>query len=1482
MNSPSKATHDLIDEISISTLKRKIRELEESKANLKQAEKALLQAKGEWERTFDAIPDLIALIDTDHRIIRANVAMSSRLGCTPAQVIGCHCYEAVHGLSAPPDFCPHAKLLTSGKEGQAEVAEDRLGGIFDVSVTPLRNETGQIAGSVHIARDITKRKQAEEMLRLQALVLDQIQDRVTITDLSGVITYVNEAEVASLGYNRDKLIGRNTSVYGEDPEKGARQKDILDKTIENGSWRGEVLNFTADGQEVIMDCRTQVVRDGVGLPIALVGISTDVTENKLLEKESLIDKHNLLTVLDATDDIIILTDASGKVLLYNQTFANRYHHIASDLIGFNIFDLVPMNCRINRRQHFEAARISTKSIVFEDRASDKMWSNAIYPVVNNDATVDRMVLFGRDITEHKQAEFLRDQQLHFAKALNEIAEVIISKDNSEDILENTNSIIGETLRLDRALIYDISFEKNIITGLCEWLGQKHPDIVHTKDEYPLDMFLNPFTEIKKTQKYLESQFNAVNEHFIENGSGKILHEQMKIKSLIWYPFAFDKHGYYVFTLNSILEQRRWTQEEIDFLESAAKQISIALIKIRLLEESKRAEEALRESEELFRTSMERAPDGVYMNDLEGNFLYGNCKAEDIIGYKREELIGRNFLDFNMIAEGSLSKAAELLKANIEGRSTGPDEIEMVSKDGSNILVEITTNLIHRGCKTDVLAFVRNITERKNAEESLQESLARLNRAEKTAKMGNWKLMLNTKEFIGSAGAKTIYGVEKDTISFDDARKCTLPEYIDVLNKGLNDLITKDIPYSLDIKICRPTDGKIMDIHSIAEYDKENNIVYGVIQDITEQKQAAEELRESEERYRAISESSYSAICIVDEQGKITWGNDKMQELGGYSQEQMYGAESFAGFIAPESLEFVISNFQKVIAGEPYEHHYTFNFIRADEEKRLCQKHMMDFKDKRGKRNLIISMVDITDSRRAEDALVNAEEKFRLITENMVDCVALVDASGAYQYVTPSYRETLGYDQKEMLGITGFSITHPDDLERITRLYLEGIEKGWRETIYETRLRHKDGHYVPLEIRTHSLNDTQGKITGGVIAARDITDRKQAQDEKAKFENQLLQSQKMEAIGTLAGGIAHDFNNILAVIIGYAELARDKNQKETKDKYLQEILMGAERARNLVKQILSFSRQGEHTEKKPLDINILLQEAIKFLRASIPATVEIKQSITKESCNIMADPTQMHQIIMNLCTNAAHAMKRIGGIIKIELTALELSEGDIPQYPELQPGHYVKLTVSDTGHGIDSDNIQKIFDPFFTTKSVNEGTGLGLSVVYGIVKSHGGAINVYSEPEQGATFNVYLPRIMQTKIMKGDINKPVIGGTERILFVDDEPLLVDIGIHALSSLGYDVTGIVSSVEALDMVNAEPQRFDLVITDMTLPKMNGIVLSRKILKIRPDIPIILCSGVRESGTEEQAKSFGIRAYIMKPLTKRELARVIREVLGKKAEG
>lgn len=521
-----------------------------------------------------------------------------------------------------------------------------------------------------------------------------------------------------------------------------------------------------------------------------------------------------------------------------------------------------------------------------------------------------------------------------------------------------------------------------------------------------------------------------------------------------------------------------------------------------------------------------------------------------------------------------------------------------------------------------------------------------------------------------------------------------------------------------------------------------------IRDISKRKQAEEELRESEARYRAISEYSHQAICIVDEQGKITWGNNKLLALGGYSREQLYGAESFAGFIAPESIEFVIANFHKVLAGEPYEHHYTFHFVRGDGEKRLCEKYMMDFRNKHGKRNLIISMMDITDSQ-------------------------------------------------------------------------------------------------------------------------------QAAAERRIMESQLFQAQKMEAIGTLSGGIAHDFNNVISAMIGYTEMAMMEDDEKNRQDDLKQVLQACERASSLVSQILTFSRKSD-VDKKPVNIGYIVKEAVKLLRATIPTTIEIKQHIDSRSMIVLANHTQIHQIIMNLCTNAAHAMRDKGGVIDIKLTPFEIALDSPLISLELTPGSYLKFEISDTGHGIDPVVMKRIFDPFFTTKGISEGTGLGLSVVYGIVKGHGGAITVDSIPGSGSTFTLYFPALQHQEAKEEIVSQEIHRGNEAVLFVDDEPMLSVLGRGMLQKSGYKVTAFTDSVQALEMFRDNPDAYELLITDMAMPRITGIDLAREIWKIRPEMPVILCTGYSDLIDEEKAKQEGVRRFIMKPLRHRELARAIRDVL------
>ncbi|MBU1137573.1 MAG: response regulator [Proteobacteria bacterium] len=422
---------------------------------------------------------------------------------------------------------------------------------------------------------------------------------------------------------------------------------------------------------------------------------------------------------------------------------------------------------------------------------------------------------------------------------------------------------------------------------------------------------------------------------------------------------------------------------------------------------------------------------------------------------------------------------------------------------------------------------------------------------------------------------------------------------------------------------------------------------------------------------------------------------------------------------------------------------------------------------------------------------------------------------------------------------------------------------------------KDGRLFERYTTPLIQNDIE---IGRVWSFHDLTERKNAKAEKTKLEERLQQSQKMEAIGTLAGGIAHDFNNILTVIFGYAELAKDDaTNYEDLQKDLDEVLHSAERAKELVMQILTFSRRSEQ-KLKPLKAQVIIEEALKLLRSSLPTTIAIKTNINQACPAVIADATQLHQIVMNVCTNAYHAMREKGGELSVSLQPIELTYEDVVNKRPLPPGSYIKLSISDTGIGMTNEVLSRIFEPYYTTKAKGEGTGLGLAVVHGIVSSYHGDINVYSEPGKGTTFNIYLPNATSSAeiISPEKISPPLPTGNERVLLVDDDEMIAKMNKKMLEKLGYQTTVLTNSLETLAAFQKNPDKFDLLITDMTMPNMTGAELTRRILAIRSDLPIILCTGYSDLINEEKAKAIGVSHYVMKPVIMKDLANVVRKAL------
>ena len=523
---------------------------------------------------------------------------------------------------------------------------------------------------------------------------------------------------------------------------------------------------------------------------------------------------------------------------------------------------------------------------------------------------------------------------------------------------------------------------------------------------------------------------------------------------------------------------------------------------------------------------------------------------------------------------------------------------------------------------------------------------------------------------------------------------------------------------------------------------------------------------------------------------------------------------------------------------------------------------------------------------ARNLLVQLErkraEEQSLLLDNIETQVWYLTDAETYGVVNKARADFLGMKKEDLEGKKLWDTLSREDANACLD-YNKAIFREKKQIRIEQWLKNGKGESRALFIiRTPKLDENEN-IEYLICTAHDITESKRMEKEKKKLETMLRQAQKMEAIGTLAGGIAHDFNNILFPILGYSEMLLNDAPDNSDLKHdLNVIFNGAERARDLVKQILAFSRQREY-ELKPLKVHLVVKEALKLIKAVMPATIDIKQNISKDCGLVMADYTQIHQVAMNLFTNAYHAMEEKGGKLEITVNEVDLRVGDLRvdhlKNMLINPGTYVCITVSDTGVGMDQSTIDRIFDPYFTTKKEGKGTGLGLSVVHGIIKSHGGHISVYSEPDKGSELHVYLP-VIKNQQETGKINtRPIEKGNERILVVDDQKMIVEIQQKLLKRLGYNVTARTSSLEALKTFQANPDDFDLIITDMTMPNMTGDQLAKKIMEINTNVPIILCTGFSEKMSKEKAELLGIKDFLMKPVLLKDLSLTIRRVLDNK---
>jgi PAS domain S-box-containing protein len=760
---------------------------------------------------------------------------------------------------------------------------------------------------------------------------------------------------------------------------------------------------------------------------------------------------------------------------------------------------------------------------------------------------------------------------------------------------------------------------------------------------------------------------------------------------------------------------------------------------------------------------------------------------------------------------------------------------------------------------------------------------RLRRAEMTARFGYWEIFPEAGKVQASEGARTIYGIEKEELTLPEIQRISLPEYRGMLDNAFEMLIEEGRPYNVEFKIRRPTDGKIIDIHSIAEYSPEKGLVFGVLQDITERKRAEEEVREANAYLENIFDNSPDAIGIVDSRGRFLRWNKMAEELYGYTFEEVKLKSCFDLYADQDERDKMLATLRRKGSVKNLE----MRMYKKDGSSAPLEISIGLLQDAKGKtlasvcvaRDLSLLRETLNALRVSNDRLHREmaerkraeEELVRLATamEQTAESIFIADPDWIIRYVNPAFERLTGYNHGEIVG------RHTRTLRHDETLYREVGETLARGEVWSGRIsnKKKDGAYYEAVATASPVKDNSGAIINYVIIHRDIT-------REVKLEAELNQARKMEAIGLLAGGIAHDFNNILAAIMGFTELSLFKVPQESPVRgNLEQVLKASKRASEVVKQILTFTRQGMQ-QRKHVGIAGIVQDSIKLLRSSLPSTIEIRHEIKLKPGEdvVLGDPVQLHQVMMNLGTNAGHAMRAKGGVLSVKLSAIA-DASQLPSHADIETGRHVCITMSDTGHGMDPAVVERIFDPYFTTKGPGEGTGLGLSVVQGIVKSHGGVITVESKPGHGTSFSVYLRQIegAQPESVKVASESPPAGG-ERILLVDDEEALVDLGKATLESLGYQVTAMTSSAEALRIFSAQPDAFDLVMTDMTMPSLTGKELAAGIVALRRDIPVILATGFPDLIDEQQAREAGIREMIIKPFEIRTLAVAVRRALEK----
>jgi PAS domain S-box-containing protein len=1406
---------------------------------LNASQEELRRSEERYRRIVETANEGIWAMDGEFRTTFVNRRMAEMLGYSAEEMLG----RTVDSFMFQEDLGDHETKMEERRRGTNQIYERRFRCKNNtalwttVSATALMDGKGNFAGSFAMFTDITKRKKAEEALQereqqnrslysMVRLICDNVPDLVWAKDLEGKFTFVNRAMCEKIlhAHDTDEPIGKNDLFFAE-RERASHPEDPhwhdfgcirmnSDQAIVDSQTAQRFDEFgTIRGEFLHLDIYQAPFLNERGEIVGTVGCGRDVTKERAIEESLRQSESRYRDLFDNALDVIYTHDLEG-----NYTSVNG---AAKRLLGYSEEEFLDLNFRDIVTPEYLATALSH----FHRKLRDKEDKTELY----------ELLVRAKD-GSHRWVE---------------VVSRLVRRDGQPIAIHGTARDISDRKILDDALRKSEQFLRQTeqIARVGGWITNPLTNALHLTDgirriaEMPFDY--EP--DLEEGLKFFMPQYvPMIREMLIdtlENGTSHIMEAELITAS----------------------NKRLWIEirslMRVD--ESSGPQV---LGTLQDITDRKQAEAALKASEQILDRILAASPVGIGLSHMR-KMRWVNDAWTRLFGFEnRSECKGQDAMQLYPSREDFL-RAGTILYKNLASGVVNATDAKMRRKDGSEFdaLIRMAA-LDPSDLNAGQIAVIMDISDRKAVERALEKSEAMLSGILHAAQIGigvtddrtlSWTNQMLSRITGYSAAELTGQSARMLYPSDEEFDRVGTVKYRDIAETGIGQLETQ----------WKRKDGEIIDVFLSSVPMVPEDLSKGVVftgQDITDRKRAEQALRESEEKYRATFNNVAVGIDVVDHEGRFQKVNDTLSSLLGYSEKELLGLTIFdvthPGDIQESSLRHAA-----LMRGELDTYRYDKRYVCKDGSIIWADTSVSAIRDNNGKPVAAVGVISDITRRRKSEAV-----RLRLATavEQAAETIEITDPNGTIVYVNPAFERITGYSREEAIGKNPriLKSDHHDDRFYSTMWETIAAGKVWRGHFIN---KTKAGTLFEEEVSISPITDKTGKIINYVAVKRDVT-REQS------LQAQLRQAQKMEAIGTLAGGIAHDFNNLLQITLGYSEmLLADKKETDPEYADLQKIFDAASSGAELVKGLLTFSRK---VGPKPVTLNLNRQitEVEKLLRRTIPKMIDIETELADDLAEINADPAQIQQMLMNLVVNARDAMAD-SGRLKLATKNIVLNEGFCSTHVGINPGPFVLLQVSDTGHGMDTGTIEHIFEPFYTTKEVGRGTGLGLATVYGIVNQHGGIITCESEIGRGTTFSIYFPAFSMDERLW--VNRPETTaefGTEAILLVDDEDMVRDLGVRILSKAGYTVLTANNGQNALDVFKKESSLISLVILDLIMPELGGKDCLPELLKIKPEIKVLIASGYAADAATQECVQLGAKGFVAKPFRLEELLKNVRKTL------